>query len=75
MFYLFRNYKDYGKYIKDWTIEPEKDANATAYWQRIFGKLECSLAEEYNCNKNPNTPSGWKEITVAMAMESLDALR
>ena len=48
MFYLFRNYKDYGKYIKDWTIEPVKDANATAYWQRIFGKLESSLAEEAN---------------------------
>ena len=64
-------YKDYKGYIKDWTIEARTDANASAYWQYIFGKFETDITEEYACKSNPKTPSGWKNLTKEEALASL----
>ena len=71
MFFFFSKYKDYKKYIKDWTIDATTDANASAYWQFIFGKFEPALTKEYNIKQNPETPSGWKKLTEREALDSL----
>ena len=60
------------KSIKDWIIEPKLEAQATEFWQHIYGTHEEELAQSIECVVNPETPKSWKELSKESALKNLD---
>jgi len=66
----YRSYSNVKEHLTDWTIRPEPDTSAQAYWQYLFAKHHVKIAELKKV-KPADIPEGWKTVSEADALTSL----
>ena len=67
---ICRCYSNVKDDIPDWTIRPEPDTSAQAYWQYLFAKHHVKIAELSNLEP-ADIPEGWEKVSIEEAEASL----
>ena len=64
-------YKEYSKYMPDWSIQASGDQSASLFWNYMFAKHVDSLVKKHTAKK-PKFPESWCRISRSDAVKSLD---